>query len=113
MTPDQFWYDDIELFEAYRTAYQNKVNYQCWLNGVYTLNALETAIINCMPSAIGVAFSDNSTERPILSYYDKPIDFNRYINHETFYEQKQSVTTKEGYNDAMKNLNALAMSNKK
>ena len=70
---DTFWQDAEELFEHYMKAYQNKTNHMAWLNGLYTLRALESAIHNSMPFAIGTALGGGKIEA--FPYFDSPIDF--------------------------------------
>ena len=47
MTPNQFWYDEAELFWAYRTSFLEKqrlemerTNVSLWLSGIYHLRAM-------------------------------------------------------------------------
>lgn len=70
---DSFWQDAEELFEYYMKAYQSRMNHTAWLNGLYSLRALESAIHNAMPFAIGTALSGGKIEP--YPYFDSPIDF--------------------------------------
>lgn len=106
MNPDQFWYEDIDVFNAYLKAYRNKVNYTSWLNGVYIYKALESALINVIPNSIGIAFSE-SKDRPFVPYLDKPIDFSNFHHYEEEKNQKIEEVSEEGFKNALMRLNSL------
>lgn len=74
MSIDTFYGDAEELFNIYYKGYRNRLNQTAWLNGLYNLRALESAINNVMPHSIGLAM--NGGKRELIDYLDKPIDFN-------------------------------------
>lgn len=54
MTPEQFWYDDPDLFNAYQLAYINRLHKQSHIQATY--NSLATYL------GIANAFREKSTE---------------------------------------------------
>lgn len=72
MTYDLFWNDDCELVKAYREAFRLKnereleeQNFNAWLHGVYTYDAL------CAVSPVLHAFTKSGTEP--IPYHKKPL----------------------------------------
>ena len=48
MTPSQFWYGDMRLFEAYHKSYLRNTTYQAWVNGMYGRLAVEIGCKNTL-----------------------------------------------------------------
>lgn len=74
MPLDDFWYSDEDLFESYLKAYNTKLSREAWMHGIYTLRAVESAINNVMPVAIGYALGNKKIKFEPLEYYKEPID---------------------------------------
>jgi hypothetical protein len=86
MTPDQFWHDEAELFWAYRTSFllkrQNELdntNYSSWLNGLYMISAIATAL--------GSTRKDGSK----VSYFEKPIDLYAKSEHDIIKKSEKDI----------------------
>ena len=76
MPLDDFWHDDEDLFESYLKAYNSKLSREAWIHGIYTLRAVESAINNIMPVAIGYALGNKKIKFAPLDFYNEPIDLN-------------------------------------
>lgn len=85
MQLDTFYSDAEDLFDIYYKGYRNRLNQSAWLNGLYNLRAMESAINNVMPHAIGLAM--NGGKRKEIKYFDIPIDFEK--------AEKSTVNEKE------------------
>lgn len=46
MTKEQFWYEEEYLFEAYQKAYYRNLHLTSWVQGQYTLSALNATVGN-------------------------------------------------------------------
>lgn len=78
MTYDEYWHGDPFMVRAFYKAEKlrrERLNAEMWLNGVYTLKALEATVGNLMKKK-----TDKS-----ITYPEKPIEF----------EQKQSAAPME------------------
>ena len=64
MDIEMFWWDDEDYFVAYVKAYNERIREQSWFTGLYTLKAVEHAIVEVLPSAVGTLFSKNSNYKP-------------------------------------------------
>lgn len=88
MTPNQFWYDEPRLLDAYIKKKEldlDVINYNSWLIGLYTEKALSVVLSH--------AFSENSTEE----YFNSPLDCFNYEKQEK-QEAKQKMTYREQKN---------------
>jgi len=72
MSYDDYWHSTPELFWAYRSAYEIKIdedvdfnNFKAWLNGLYVFKAFHTVEYN---------MNRQESAEP-TDYFDKPIDW--------------------------------------
>lgn len=72
---EDFWGNYEYLFDVYAKAYSNRTNREAWLQGVYTLRALETSINNVMPMAVATALGGTKGKFEPIQYFNEPIDF--------------------------------------
>ena len=104
MSLDDFWYDEEELLNCYAKAYQRNIDCVAWTNGLYTLRAVESAINNVMPLAVGIGMGGGKI-KPI-EYFDKPLtEIKEESDKEKEINEKESVLTEEGMMNGMKKLN--------
>ena len=64
MTPEQFWYDDIRLFNAYEKAYYRNVSFKAWVQGNYDMFAVEKGARNALAS------KESNIDRTWVEYID-------------------------------------------
>ena len=90
MSPDQFWYDEPQLFFSYAHSYEmqqeRKIEYDnllAWLNNQYTLAAIRQAL---------------TTKKNAKIYPQKPFDV---------VKKKDEISTQEKFE--MRKMNAMAM----
>ena len=74
MSNKEFWNDEPELLWAYRKSYMGKLefenekmNIQCWLEGLYVYGAVNTVMYNMFKK-------DN---QPSKNYMENPIDIHK------------------------------------
>ena len=94
MTYEQFWFEDPWMTRAYAQAYllkRRSMNEQLWLQGIYTVHALQTVI--------GTAFGKKQ-----IKYLEKPLD----VFEKTEAEKQQEI--REERNKLINWLNKLKMS---
>lgn len=103
MPLDDFWYDDEELFECYIEAYNSKLSRAAWLNNVYTLRAVESAINNIMPVAISYALSGGKFSA--IQYYTEPIDLLHPVQQQDIKEIEKTVDPDTLYQLQLKSFN--------
>lgn len=78
MTPNQFWYDDIQLLYIYQKAYINRLHRQTHLQGLY--NELAFSVV------IGKAFSKRENKK---INYPKEDVYNPFKQENKKVERKQ------------------------
>lgn len=85
MTSQQFWYDDIRLFDKYQKAHYRKMHDTAYLQGVYFNYALATQLSN---------FGKKKGERP-AEYLREPLypDFIKGESKPKAVEQSYRQTT--------------------
>lgn len=91
MTYEMFWYDNIELFEIYANAYNEKTRYEAWLHGNFVNIAVTTALNN--------AFTDKKENRMSYPLYD---EITTYSEKEAIVRENKTKGYKqkpEGNND--------------
>jgi hypothetical protein len=67
MTPEQFWYGDIRLLNAYEKAYYRNISYNAWVQGNYEMFATEKGVRNA------IATKKEHIDRNWVDYID-PIE---------------------------------------
>lgn len=103
MSLDDFWYEDEMLFECYIEAYNSKLNKAAWVNNIYTLRAVESAINNYMPSAISYVL--NGGKLSAIQYYTEPIDLLHPVQNQDIDEIKKDVDPETLYQLQLKSFN--------
>lgn len=86
MSEKEFWEDDPQLYWAYQTFYlrQKKdeieqLNYNAWLQGIYTLSALNQSLSG--------VFGKKGQKADI--YPKKPIEFKQELEKQVKYSQEE------------------------
>lgn len=89
MTPDQFWYEDIELMHIYFEAYQKRSERVAWIEGYYDKLALV--------DVIGKVISRNSKET-----FDYPITpLSNQEGEQQKIESKSEIDREKEFREAM------------
>lgn len=89
MTPEQFWFDDEDNYNAYQKAYNLKINEEKWLTGIYVTRAIYDGISGVLPSAVARGLGSKGNYEHI-QYYDSP------LGAESKQEEKED-NTEENY----------------
>lgn len=82
MSAEEFWKDDPQLFESYRTSFINKkkremeeVDYKCWLQGLYIHDGnakLSSSLKQFLHNMVAGMFKGKKDSSKIESYPTRP-----------------------------------------
>lgn len=82
MSAEQFWKDDPQLFNSYRTSFINKkqreleeLDYKCWLQGLYIHDGngkLFSSLKQLISNIVASFFKSKKDNTPIDTYPKKP-----------------------------------------
>lgn len=92
MTSEEFWNGEPSLLYAYIDAYQDRVNEEAWLFGLYTHIAVSTSLAN--------AFMGKG--KKAINYQEKPIDFKQQAKISNMTKQQKSDIARQHFNHQAK-----------
>lgn len=104
MTSEEFWKDDPELFNSYRTSFINKSkneielwNYKCWVQGFYNYEGNITSA-NKLSYEISLMLGNKGQKAPKIEYPNKPHNLQKEEQKQTKEEIKEK-NRKQYFND--------------
>jgi len=105
MSSKEFWEDEPNLLWAYRKSYMEKIkiekeidNVNAWLIGLYIYDGVNKALYNNF---------GRKESQPVLSYMEKPIDFNEKPKTQEEIERENILKVEEQIRERNKQIKEM------